>query len=228
MPLVKTIQYRFKGEVQSAKLNVNSKGVFKISLPVEVSRALKIGNEISGISLDEVEKEFRAHVWKFEESNTVESLWISVRFGASGNLNKDDEGRPIFFPHTSSKFWAAHYDQWQEVSSIALGWRVMWKSEIAGVVHWNRASKDTFGTHADSTIHGYYKLMNNDTAAGIMIPFSPEAIEGLKNLEKGLRTIVGRIYKFLDVPEDQLLACLLSASGTLLPPSQPEQNDTKF
>lgn len=222
MAFVKSIPFEFQGVQTSARINVSSTGIFSVSLPKEAAAALGVRDKIEAPTIEEVQKEFAAITKRYREAKTTESLWLDVYFGMNNKFNRDKEGHSLIQGYHSTvkntaRFFEPNYDSHLETSSIVLGWRVLWKTDIDGVEHWNLAHIDIFYRGEDpqpGSIHGYVKLGNHASAKGITIPYTPEAVETLKKMREGFRGICEKVFHFLNVPAEEVAARLIQSSDS--------------
>lgn len=222
MAFVKSIPFEFQGQQTSARINVSSTGIFSVSLPKEAAAALGVREKIEAPTIEEVQKEFAAITKRYREAKTTESLWLDVYFGMNNKFNRDEKGHSLIKGYHSgaknlANFQEPNYDSHLGTSVIVLGWRELWKTDIDGVVHWNLAHQNTFyrGEEPEpGSIHGYTKLGNNAHTKGIVIPYTPEALETLLKMREGFRGICEKVFNFLNVPAEEVAARLIQSSDS--------------
>jgi len=224
MPKIKTLRFTINGEERTADLKCDSKGLFSIMLPKEVSTVFNVSQKIELANMSDVESSFFDFLHRYKTAKTTTEMLIGIRYGSSGSFANNLEGYPLF--GHSSRFGVSLSFEGGCSSALRFDFIVLIKTITDGVATYNKAKKgdprcDVYIAGSDprnrekEDANVWYK--NDSFYEGglkdyIIIPFSETALETLKSTKEALQRISIKLHEFVSKDTDEVIALLESGN----------------
>lgn len=210
MAKVSTIKFNLNGNDYQVHVNCDSSGTFKANLPEEVAKKLNLEKTLRTMTLDLLEKDFKAAIKRYKEAETKQELLIAIRYGSNGRFCEKENGDLLFGGHNHpfliSLSWSnANY------SVLLFEFKVIVKETIDTVVnYYNTRLGKNFpqwsngeNKHKIERPDDYFK--DNDTfrykEEWKLIPFTKQSLESLQNAQNKIRAVSELLYTFVSQDE---------------------------
>ena len=192
MAKIKDIQLEVNGVLDTFRINCSSKGVFSCKLPYGVSRLLGLPQELTGLSLKEVEDRLMEAYSSFRNSETKYSLKIAIDFMASGAFvaaDDPDMQRLFIRDGFSTRFHKTVFPSSFPRSELLFGFMTVIEEDINGQLTYYKAVKQRSAFEAEGSVvvSGYIKRSAVSVRGLTLIPYSDEVISRLEEIEAQFR-----------------------------------------
>ncbi len=219
MAKVTDITFEIKGIKHVVNVNIKSDGFFTAYLPDNIASALNLEKKLEYTTLNALEKDFLASIERYKKSQTSQELFILIKYQASGRFSENIDGTDMHRGHNGKyklNVSGIHSDC---IGGLGFQFKVCIKETIDSVENWYDTLLGKNHPHWDkeqqSNPDKYYK----DTKIFRVddwkkIPYSPEALQTLKNGEEVIRKASEILFNFIEQDEKQIETLL--TNGKLL------------
>ena len=219
MAKIKDIQLEVNGVLDTFRINCSSKGVFSCKLPYRVSRLLGLSQELTGLSLKEVEDRLMGAYSSYRNSVTKYSLKIAIDFTANGAFvaTADPDMQRLFIRDgVSTRFHRTVLPSSFSRSELLFGFMMVIEEDINGQLTYYKADKQRseFEAEGSVVVSGYIKRSAVSVWGLTLVPYSDEVLSRLEEIEAQFRNAAFFLAGLLsaeDVP-----AAICSGTSQLL------------
>lgn len=218
MAKIKKLHFTINGEERTADLKCDSKGLFSILLPKEVSTVFDVKQYIELAKMSDVEKEFYDFLHRYKTSRTTTEMLIGIRYGASGSFANGLSGDRMFEHNSKFKLSVS----FETGSMLLFEYSVFIKTITDGISTYNIAKKgdprcDLYIPGADyrnrekEDENTWYKgnsFYDGGLKDFVIVPFSETALETLKSTKEALQRISIKLYEFVSKDVNEVIALL--------------------
>lgn len=217
MAKIKDIQLEVSGVLDTFRIRCSSKGVFSCKLPYRVSRLLGLPQELTGLSLKEVEDRLMGAYSSYRNSETKYSLKIAIDFTANGAFVATDDldMQHLFIRNGfSTRFHKTVVPGSFPHSELRFGFMTVIEEDINGQLTYYKAVKQRSDFEAEGSVvvDGYIKHSVECIRGCTLIPYSDEVISRLEEIEAQFRKASYFLAGSLSAEDVPAAIC----SGTLL------------
>ena len=217
MAKIKDIQLEVNGGLDTFRINCSSKGVFSCKLPYRVFRLLGLPQELTGLSLKEVEDRLMEAYSSYRNSETKYSLKIAIDFMANGAFVTTDDldmQRLFIMYGVSTRFHKPAFPSSFPRSELQFGFMTVIEEDINGQLTYYTAVKQRSAFEAEGSVvvDGYIKRSVVCVRGLTLIPYSDEVISRLEEIEARFRKASYFLAGLLSAEDVPAAIC----SGTLL------------
>lgn len=217
MAKIKDIQLEVNGMSDTFRINCSSKGVFSCKLPYRVSRLLDLPQELTGLSLKEVEDRLMGAYSSYRNSETKYSLKIAIDFTANGAFVATDDPdmqRLFIRDGVSTRFHRIAFPSSFPRSELLFGFIPVIEEDINGQLTYYKAVKrqSEFEAEGSVVVSGYIKCSAVSVRGLTLVPYSDEVLSRLEEIEAQFRKASYFLAGLLSAEDVPAAIC----SGTLL------------
>lgn len=217
MAKIKDIQLEVNGMSDTFRINCSSNGVFSCKLPDRVSRLLGLPQELTGLSLKEVEDRLMGAYSSYRNSETKYSLKIAIDFTANGAFvaTDDPDMRRLFIRDgVSTRFHKTVVQSSFPRSGLWFGFMTVIEEDIDGRLTYYKAvtQQSEFEAEGSVVVSGYIKRSEVSVRGLTLIPYSDEVLSRLEEIEAQFRKVSYFLAGLLSAEDVPAAIC----SGTLL------------
>lgn len=215
MAKIKDIQLEVNGMLDTFRINCSSKGVFSCKLPYRVSRLLVLPQELTGLSLKEVEDRLMEAYRTHRNSTTKYSLKIAIDFKANGAFVATDDldMQRLFIRHgVSTRFHKTAYPSSSPSSELLFGFMTVIEEDINGQLTYYEAVKQRseFEAEGSVVVSGYIKRSAVFVRGLTLVSYSDEVLSRLEEIEAQFRKATFLLAKSLSSENVPAALCGLS------------------
>ena len=219
MAKIKDIQLEVNGVLDTFRINCSSKGVFSCKLPYRVSRLLGLPQELTGLSLKEVEDRLMEAYSSYRNSETKYSLKLAIDFTANGAFVATDDldmQRLFIRDGVSTRFHRTVFPSSFSRSELLFGFMPVIEEDINGQLTYYKAVKQRseFEAEGSVVVSGYIKRSAVSVRGLTLVPYSDEALSRLEEIEAQFRDAAFFLAKLLS--SENVPAALCGLSSPLL------------
>lgn len=219
MAKIKDIQLEVNGVQETFRINCSSKGVFSCKLPYGTTRLLGLSQELTGLSLKEVEDRLMEAYRTYRNSTTKYSLKIAIDFMANGAFVATDDPamqRLFIRDGVSTRFHKTVFPSSFPRSELLFGFMTVIEEDINGQLTYYKAVKQRpeFEAEGSVVVSGYIKRSAVSVRGLTLVPYSDEVLSRLEEIEARFRNAAFFLAELLSA--EDVSAALRSTSQPLL------------
>jgi len=224
MAKIKTLRFTINGEERTADLKCDSKGLFSILLPKEISTAFNARQNIELAKMSEVESSFYDFLHRYKTAKTTTEMLIGIQYSACGSFSNDLSGCRMF--DNRSKFSLSISFDANSSSALRFGYKVFIKTITDGIATYDVARKGNANREIYIPGQDYKNREKEDETVWysdghfydgglkdfVIIPFSENAVATLESTKEALQRISIKLHEFVSKDTDEVIALLESGS----------------
>lgn len=213
MGRITSIKYELDGEQCQTHINCNSAGIFSCRVPEKIIEVMDSEKEISGATLDVVERDFKQLLKDYKNRKTEQFLYIGIQYGACGKYmdrTENPEDGSMFGERTKFHI-STSFNDFED--TLAFSFDVFVNEVIDGKSNWYIARLGRKFAHFQEQYkepdkwHRHVRTYDHDHF--IMIPYSDQSLESLKKVQETLRKASQKLFEFVSQEPEKIESTLL-------------------
>lgn len=209
MAKVTDFKFEIKGVNHVVHVNCTSGGDFTANLPEDVASALHLDKQLRFTTLKALESEFYASIERYKKAETSQELFILIKYASSGAYSKKSDGTPLDSGYDAKYKLNVSSIHSDSIGALGFEFKVCIKEIIDTIETWfdTRLGKDHahWDKEQQENPDKYYKFNKmHRHEVWKKIPYSPEALQTLKNGEETIRKASEVLFNFIEQDEKMI------------------------